>query len=295
MNMTVSRIVSDQGSPNWLDDTTESISWERQQQLQFTDTNSETISVGIDFIEYQWNIQELVQDWANSASRTKYLGLMLQGNENNDRRHERSFWSMDCKIPDECIESQRPRLELQYDLPPTATPIPTHTPTATPTATPTPPFAQLTLRNDPIGEIEPDEKIKYTVHYQIGPNEDLEDVKISSIVPNDVKLIPNTLESSDKVTYTGIYPGAVITWTLGNRAHNQKDNVSYTVCRPIDEEGKQCTDMSMPVTDTPITNQGAQITWIPNHATDPGEARSSTTRNPPLYIYLPLVSKASAN
>lgn len=284
MDVVISRIVNDQGSPNWLNEPTEALTWERHLLLQPIDVNATTNPVRTAFIEYQWNLQKLVQDWANSNPRTTYLGLLLQGNEKDDRRHERSFWSKDCKISNECTENQRPRLELQYALPP-ATP----TPTSVPTATPTPPFAQLTLRHAPTGEIKPNQTINYTLHYQIGPNADLAGVKIRSVIPNNVKLLTDTISPSQDVTYTGLYAGALITWTLGSQAHNQEGELSYQVCRPTVVEHKSCTDPVAVVADSPILNDGAQLLWTPKHATDPGSAPSNATLNPALYLYLPFV------
>ena len=265
----------------------ENITWKQFQNLGGESLISENpIQVGTDFAWYQWDVQALIQRWLSTPKedRTDYFSIVLIG-EVNSGQHERAFWAKDCSDSD--CNGNRPRLEIQFSTP---TSTPTNTPIPTPTATPTPPFARLTLRNAPTGEVKPNEQIKYTTHYAIGPNEDLNDVKISSTIPNDVKLITTTIKPSKDVTYTGIYAGGIITWTLGNRDRKQEGDVSYTVCRPTAEENKSCTDPIPIDTEAPIIHRGARITWTPKHVSDPGEALSFGARNPPYYLYLPIVA-----
>ncbi|MCB0106988.1 MAG: DNRLRE domain-containing protein, partial [Caldilineaceae bacterium] len=61
-NIKVSRIIRDTGG-DWLANKTEEMTWNRHLQLDQTDTNSSTISVGTGLTEYQWNLAAMVKDW----------------------------------------------------------------------------------------------------------------------------------------------------------------------------------------------------------------------------------------
>jgi len=76
-----------------------------------------------------WDVRDALQAWSD-ARDTAAFSLILIGDVTSGQ-HERSFWSKDCD-PAQCGSNQ-PRLDVTYDLPPTATPTATPSPTMTPT------------------------------------------------------------------------------------------------------------------------------------------------------------------
>ena len=114
------------------------------------------------------------------------------------------------------------------------TPTPTHTPTATATPTP-PPVVITTMENNPTHWIAPGAEVTYTIRYAVNASADVNDVRISSLVPENVELIPNsiTVEGSGTYSITGTSPGDQIEWHWDQMAALESDKVSFRVRRPF--------------------------------------------------------------
>lgn len=284
MNVTVSRILTDQWNEN--------LTWNTHAQLPVDGTNSSTIAVGRDFKQYEWQITNLVKNWAQDSTRTN-LSLRL-GSDQTSGDHERNFWSKDCK-DNECSAVQRPRLVIQFEAPtPTPTPLPTVTPTPTliPTAipTPTPGVETLRLITNKSGEIAINEELTYRLDYKTNnfASYELTDVVISDVVPPHTELLTNTITSSGDFipTYTGSTAGSVITWrSSSSLLPNQSGNVVYTVRRTTATINTVATFDE----EDAIYNDGMDMNWLHNSKRE--SLRSNGVRNPPYYIYLPFLSR----
>ncbi|MCB0127355.1 MAG: DNRLRE domain-containing protein, partial [Caldilineaceae bacterium] len=222
-NIKVSRIVRDTGG-DWLANTTEEMTWDRHLQLEPTDLNSSTISVGTGLTEYQWNLAAMVKDWLNDSSRSQYFGLLVQDTNNSDGQHERAFWAKDC-LDSSCSSAQRPRLLVEYTVPtstPTATPTvgatatPTNTPVPTKPPKPTPGISIARLTNSPSGVISKNDEVLYIITFSSNNVKEFEllDLQIEDTIPANAKLVKDSIESNQfyQVKTTGTNPGDKITW-----------------------------------------------------------------------------------
>jgi hypothetical protein len=268
-----------------LGDWAETINWREHESLQLDANRFAAMQVGTTFTWYQWDVHELVQAWLDDPNRTPGFGLRMQGNE-APGQHERNFWSKDCS---DCGDPPNlPQLEILFSTP-TPTPLPptpTHTPTVTPT--PTPGMASLLLRSQPANAITAGQRVLYTLTYQNGPYP-LGQMQITNTAPANVKLLPQTIGSSITQVVTFTQAGVII-WLFDTKfslpAH-ASGSISYQV------ECCQATD-ALAAANAPeavvIVNRGAYVSWRYEK-----EARqrmkSNGTRNPPLYLYLPIVAK----
>jgi len=293
LNVTVNRILSEQWSEN--------LTWNAHEGLPITADTSTTIAVGREFKQYEWNIQKLVQEWAHSPERID-LGLRLDGDQTSGD-HERNFWAKDCK-DSECNVDQRPRVVIQFEAP-TPTPTPTNPPTATPTVTPTPTFIPtalpgvkaLLLVAEPTGEIAVTKDLTYTLTYTTNNSgsEALSDVVITDTIPAYTQLVTDTIKASSGFThtYTGYTPGSVITWTLQRSLlDNERGFVSYQISRTATTTNTVIATGGQAIMDDEevIYNDGMDMGWI--YIEKRSYIRSNSTRNPPYYLYLPIVPKS---
>ena len=299
MNVQVVRVTSDQNNDSWLNSTSEEMTWQRHLQLQTTDANSASTSVSTNLGRYEWQITNLVTDWVNSNPRSSYLTLMLKGDESIGQ-HERGFWTKDCNLQ-ECGIDKLPLITIEFETPtptptqsPTVTPTPTLIPTAIPT--PTPGVETLRLTTNKPGEIAINEKLTYRLDYKTNNFDDyvLTNVVISDVVPAHTELLTDTITSSGDFipTYTGSTAGSVITWrSSSSLLPNQSGNVIYTVKRTTATTTTLVTfDEERALTeDDVIYNDGMEMSWLYDGKRE--SIRSNVARNPPHYIYLPILSR----
>lgn len=294
MNIQISRITSDLGSSNWPNSATEDMTWQRHLQLQTTDLNATSTSVGTNLSRYEWQITKLIQDWQNSNPKTTYLSLMLKGDESVGQ-HERGFWTKDCN-QQECGTDKFPILTIQFETP---TPTPTNSPTLTPTPTlvqtavptPTPTIVALKLDTSSSEEIPFEEYLTYKLTYTTSnfSLSQLDDVVITDTVPTHTQFVTDTIMTSSGFTYTynGYTAGSVITWTLQTPLlPNESGFVSYQVQHRATITENQATGANE---DNVIYNDGMDMSWVYNG--NRVQLRSNSTRNPPYYIYLPTATK----
>jgi uncharacterized repeat protein (TIGR01451 family) len=278
------RVLTDQ----WPED----ISWQQQETLPVTSANAATTEVGRTFRQYQWNLRDLVQVWASEPSR---IGLSLRIDSNKTSgTHERNFRTRDCP-PSLCTAEQRPRLLIQFSVPPTPTPTFTPTPTATPT--PTPGIAELLLAAEPRGAIEPQHELTYTISYRNGPYP-LDGVKIANPLPENVLFVTDSILSS-RAAMTGVYDAILhtVAFTLtGQLEARAQGTVSYRVVRPAEPElPTPSTAAAEPPTALRtddgfvVFNEGAEMRWL--YQGKESVLKSNFTRNPGIFAYLPVVSR----
>ncbi|MEZ4726287.1 MAG: DNRLRE domain-containing protein [Caldilineaceae bacterium] len=292
MDVTVRRLLSDQWN--------ETLTWNDHLALPVSPSNPATTAVSRNFQQYEWNIQGLVQEWANSPLRIA-LGLRLESNQTSGD-HERNFWAKDCK-DNECSAEQRPKLVIEFETPatPTSTPTAPHTPTATPTPTvvptkPAPGIATLRLESEPTDSVGIDEDLHYIISFAVNnvSNFTLDNVTITDTIPAHVRLVTETLSPSSGfvVTYTGVNPGAVIRWTREEPLmQDEGGSVSYHVVRTESAASAQQgnTEPAFAAEPDPIYNDGVDMSWTYNGV--PNRTRSNYVRNPPLNFYLPFLPK----
>lgn len=270
-----------------LNDWVEAISWREHEFLQVDATRFAATQVGTTFTWYQWDVRELVEAWLDDPNRTSGFGLRMQGNE-GPGQHERNFWSKDCS---DCGNPPNlPQLEILFSIP-TPTPLPptpTQTPTPTATPTPTPGMASLLLRSQPASAIATGQRMFYTLTYQNGPYP-LGQMQITNTVPANVKLLPQTIGSSITQVVTFTQAGVII-WLFDTKftlpAH-ASGSISYQVecCQTTEAQGAVNAPEAVV-----IVNRGAYVSWRYDKQARQ-RMRSNGVRNPPLYLYLPIVAK----
>jgi uncharacterized repeat protein (TIGR01451 family) len=115
-----------------------------------------------------------------------------------------------------------------------APPTPTATPTLTPTPTPRPEtLVHVTLLNSPQRWVAPGEEIEYTIRYHNRSADQLTDVEIVNVVPQQVELLPDSIQGGLSHVHSGTQPGSTIRWTLGTVDPDGAGEVRYRVRRPL--------------------------------------------------------------
>ena len=122
----------------------------------------------------------------------------------------------------------------------------------------------------------------------------LTNVVISDVVPAHTELLTDTITSSGDFipTYTGSTAGSVITWrSSSSLLPNQSGNVIYTVKLKTATTTTVVTfDEERALTeDDVIYNDGMEMSWLYDGKRE--SIRSNVARNPPHYIYLPILSR----
>ncbi|MCB0199433.1 MAG: DUF11 domain-containing protein [Anaerolineae bacterium] len=225
------RLVTDN---DWQED----ITWSQFQNLQVSVSPSATAPVGLQSGPYEWDVTEILQEWANNRPITGLFSLVLQSNATSGQ-HERVFWSRDCSNT-ECgpVPGNRPVLEIDYALP-TATPTASSTPgpILTPTPTPTAGLKSFVLRNIPNKALDPGDEVTYVIQYKNGwlP---LTGFEITNDIPNGLVLVPGSISNEGTVS------GNTVRWVIGNLVRDSSGTTSYRAARP--------TFTPVPPTNTPV-------------------------------------------
>lgn len=227
-------------------DWAENITWNQHSRLLPADPDHAVeISVGTDLVEYRWNLKEMLQKWTNDTERGGAISLLITSDE-SAKQHDRGFWSKNC-TETQCVGKQ-PVLEIQFELPPTATPTnttfpsstptatPTHTPlpvsislsagTATPTSTPmpqssqTPTLVPTLLTKIPGVDVRPNDQIVYTIHYEVtSPINSARIVNPLPLYVTPVDLNEGELDKNENK----------VTWNLGSLSAGVSGERSYVV------------------------------------------------------------------
>ncbi|MCB9159695.1 MAG: DUF11 domain-containing protein [Caldilineaceae bacterium] len=107
-------------------------------------------------------------------------------------------------------------------------------PTPTPTPTATPPFV-VQLKQNPNTWVAPGERVTYEIAYAGNRSDDLSDLTITGIVPDNVELVPGSVTAAggSAIDISGTQPGSEIVWSWADMPANASGSVSYQVRRPI--------------------------------------------------------------
>ncbi|MCB0159241.1 MAG: DUF11 domain-containing protein, partial [Caldilineaceae bacterium] len=107
-------------------------------------------------------------------------------------------------------------------------------PTPTPTPTATPPFV-VQLKQNPNAWVAPGERVTYEIAYAGNRSDDLSDLTITGIVPDNVELVPGSVTAAggSAIDISGTQPGSEIVWSWADMPANASGSVSYQVRRPI--------------------------------------------------------------
>lgn len=258
-------------SNNW----NENVTWNDLGNLTVSETPAAVTEVGTVFDWYEWNLQDILQDWSDNRPSDGRFSLMLTGNETTGQ-HERVFWSKDCSDAECGVQpGKRPVLEIDFAPPtPTPTATATHTPTYTPSPTPTPGLKAVVLRNFPAAALGPGDELTYVIQYTNGVLP-LTDFEITNVVPDGVSLIQDSISNGG--TSNGTMSGSTVHWTLGNLTGNNTGSVSYRVKRPTNTPTATPTATNTPTrTPTPTGTATRTATATPTGTLTPTATSTKT-------------------
>ncbi len=138
--------------------------------------------------------------------------------------------------------------------------------------------ADFTLNSEPKGEISQTGILTYHIKFVNGPYA-LTSVVIANTVPLSVTLVSGSIRNSMDVTLRLPESDAdrIIHWDAASLEADNVITMSYSMTR---------------IAEGPIYNEGASISWslqASAEQTFSGQAHSNGTRNPPLYVFLPVI------